>query len=598
MSILPKILTLIHVYIIGKNIIPHLIHPQGEHILKTRKWLGILNILAVATLLLTACGQAATPAPQAQQPAPTQAPAATAAPTATEVPTAAPTGTPDPSGGELTIGIAVEPETLDPGDAVYVQEQFILQSLFDSLLSISADGELHPGLASKWEPNAAYSEFTFTLRQDVTFQDGTPFKADAVKASFDHIVSEAVLESGGKSLLQDHKYVETSVVDDYTVTVKFGASYPLFLRDAARQWLAISSPAALTKYGKDFGRNPVGTGPFKFVKWDAQSQIVLERNPDYNWAPEFASHAGPAYVDKVTFLILPEAATRLTAFETGEILVASEPPALDAVSMVDAGKASIQTFAQPGVPAILMINATKAPTDDINVRKAMILAVNQDELAKTAFQSLGLPAYSVISPTTWGYDEKADSLYHFNLDEAKKLLEDAGWIDSNGDGIREKNGKKLTIDWPDNPAWSEAFNELLIGYLANAGFDVTYRSMDDGAAYEELLAGKYTLVYMYWTRPDPSPLRNLFHSENTNGGGAWTNFKSDELDAALADADTNIDENARKTDYVKAQNIIMENALVLPMFSVNTSYLVAPAIQGFAFDLEGYPQLYDILIAK
>ena len=543
-----------------------------------------LSVIMLIGLLLTACGDGASATEEPAAPV-TEAPAA-----ATEAPVA--------SGGILTVGIAVEPETLDPGDAVYVQEQFILMSLFDSLLSMASDGSLHPSLASTWEPNAEYSEFTFTLRQDVTFHDGTPFKADAVKASFDHIMSETVLESGGKSLLQDHQYVETVVVDDYTVTVKFGASYPLFLRDAARQWLSISSPAALEKYGQDIGRNPVGTGPFKFVQWDAQSQIVIERNPDYNWGPEFAAHSGPALVDQVVFRILPEAATRLTAFETGEILIASEPPALDAIAMADSGKASIQTFAQPGIPAILMINATKAPTDDINVRKAMILAVNQEELAQTAFQSLGLPAYSVVSPTTWAYDEKAAGLYRYNLDEARRLLEESGWTDADGDGIREKDGAKLTIDWPDNPAWSEAFNELLIGYLTDAGFDVQYRAMDDGAAYEELLAGNYTLVYMYWTRPDPSPLRYLFHSENANGGGAWTNFVNADLDTALADADTNTDEEARKQDYIAAQNIIMENALALPMFTVNTSYLTAPSVQGFGFDLEGYPWIYDISISQ
>jgi peptide/nickel transport system substrate-binding protein len=388
------------------------------------------------------------------------------------------------------------------------------------------------------------------------------------------------------------------VVDDFTVTVKFAASYPMFLRDAARQWLSISSPAALEKYGLEYGRNPVGTGPFKFVQWDAQTQIVLERNPDYNWGPEFAAHEGPALLEQVIFRILPEAATRLTAFETGEILIASEPPALDAIAMVDAGTASIQTFAQPGIPAILMINATKAPTDDLNVRRAMILAVNQQELATTAFQSLGLPAYSVISPTTWAYNEEAADLYQFNLEEAGRLLEESGWVDSDGDGVREKDGEKLTVDWPDNPAWSEAFNELLSGYLANAGFDVQYRSMDDGAAYEELLAGNYSLVYMYWTRPDPTPLRYLFHSENTNGGGAWTNFVSEELDAALEDGDTQTDEAIRKQDYETAQMIIMENALALPMFTVNTSYLTAPSIEGFTFDLEGYPWLYDISIAQ
>jgi peptide/nickel transport system substrate-binding protein len=543
-----------------------------------------LSIIMLIGLLLTACGGGTQ---VAEEPAVEATEASVAA---TEAPAV--------SGGVLTVGMPIEPETLDPGDGVYVQEQFIAMNIFDSLLSIAPDGSLHAGLASAWEPNAEYSEFTFTLRDDVTFHDGTAFKADAVKASFDHIMSEGVLESGGKSLLQDHQYVETVVVDDYTVIVKFSASYPLFLRDAARQWLSISSPAALEEFGADYGRNPVGTGPFKFVQWDAQSQIVLERNPDYNWAPEFAAHQGPALLDQVVLRILPEAATRLTAFETGEILIASEPPALDAVAMVDAGTASIQTFAQPGIPAILMINATKAPTDNVNVRKAMILAVNQEELAQTAFQSLGLPATSVISPTTWAYDEGAANLYSYDPEESARLLEEAGWVDSDGDGLREKDGEKLTIDWPDNPAWSEAFNELLIGYLTNVGFDVQYRSMDDGAAYEELLAGNYTLVYMYWTRPDPTPLRYLFHSENTNGGGAWTNFVNEDLDAALADGDTNTDENARKQDYITAQNIIMENALVLPMFTVNTSYLIAPAVQGFSFDLEGYPFLYDISITQ
>lgn len=553
--------------------------------MKSRKYFMLLTLLVIVSML-AACA----PAPAVEEPAAeaTEAPASEA----TEAPAE------EASGGTLTIGLPVEPETLDPGDAVYVQEQFILMNLFDSLLSISPDGELHPGLATAWEPNADYSEFTFTLRQDVTFHDGTPFTAEAVKASFDHINSDAVLESGGKSLLQDHSYVETVVVDDYTVTVKFGASYPLFLRDASRQWLSISSPAALEASGADYGRNPVGTGPFKFVQWDAQSQIVLERNPDYNWGPEFAAHQGPANLEQVVFRILPEAATRLTAFETGEVLIAGEPPALDAIALADSGAATIQTFAQPGVPAILMINATKAPTDNVNVRKAMILAVNQEELAQTAFQELGLPATSVISPTTWAYDEGAASLYSYNPEEAARLLDEAGWVDADGDGVREKDGETLTIDWPDNPAWSEAFNELLIGYLSEAGFDVQYRSMDDGAAYEELLAGNYTLVYMYWTRPDPSPLRYLFHSENANGGGAWTNFVNEDLDNALADADTNTDEAAREQDYIAAQNIIMENALVLPMFTVNTSYITAPAVQGFSFDLEGYPYLYDISISE
>lgn len=541
-----------------------------------KRFLVLLALLVVAGLMLSACGAPATPA----------------------LPSAQGEDTASGAGGVLTIGLGSEPETLDPSDAVYVQEQFILINLFDSLLSMSPDGELHPGLASAWQANDDYSEFTFTLRQDVTFHDGAPLTAAAVKATFDHIVSDAVLESGGKTLLVDHQYVETEVVDDYTAVVKFAAPYPTFLRDAARQWLSISSPTALETYGRDYGRNPVGTGPFRFVRWDAQSQVVLERNPDYNWAPEFAAHQGPAQLDQVIFRFLPEAATRLTAFQTGEILIASEPPALDAIALSEAGEGVLAAFAQPGIPAIMMINTEKAPTDDLNVRKAMILSLNHEEFVQTVFQQLGIPSYSVLSPTTWSFDEKAASLYRYNPEEAARLLAESGWTDSDGDGILDKDGQKLTIDYITSPIWEEAFNELLAGYLTRAGFDVQMRAMDDAGIAAEGAAGNYNMLYIYWTRADPSPLRILFHSENIDGGAAYTRFRDAELDRVLADGDTQIDEDVREQDYITAQRIIMENALVLPLFTVNTTYLNAPSVQNFTFDVEGYPYIYDITLNR
>ena len=150
----------------------------------------------------------------------------------------------------------------------------------------------------------------------------------------------------------------------------------------------------------------------------------------------------PALLDQVVFRFLPEAATRMTAFETGEVMVASEPPALDAIAAEEAGKGTLETFAQPGIPAIMMINTEKAPTDDINVRKAMILALNDEEFVQTAYQKLGIPSYSVLSPTTWSYDEQAASLYRYNPEEAARLLDEAGWKDSDGDGIRDKDGNQ------------------------------------------------------------------------------------------------------------------------------------------------------------
>ena len=571
--------------------------------LKRNKIFAVMAVLVVASMLLAACGApAAAPTQAPAAPAATKAPVATTAPTAvppTAAPTAttAPTATPDPKGGTVTIGIANEPQTLDPGAAVMVQEQMILLNLFDSLVATAPDGTLHPGLALSWSANPTDTEFTFKLRTDVKFADGTPFNGAAVKASFDHVLDPAIKDSGARSLLVDHKYKETVVTDDANVTVKFDSAYPTFLHDAGRQWLSISSPAALTKYGKDYGRNPVGTGPFRFVKWDAQSQIVVERNPDYNWGPEYATHKGPAYLDQVIFRILPEAATRLTALQTGELQIAGDPTALDAIDMSKSGKAVLETFAQPGVPAMMMINTTKAPTDDIAVRKAMILSVNQDELAKTAFKDLGIPTYSVISPTTWGFNKDAAATYKFNLDAAGKLLDDDGWK-MGADGIRVKDGKKLTIDYITSPNWEEAFNELLSGYLKKAGFDVNMRAMDDNAIASEGAKGNYNMLYIYWTRADPSPLRNLFDSENIKDGAAYTRFVNADLDKILADASTATDDSVRLQDYMTAQKMIMDNALVLPLFTVNMVYLDLPSVKNFEFDLEGYPWFYDMTLAK
>ena len=255
--------------------------------------------------------------------------------------------------------------------------------------------------------------------------------------------------------------------------------------------------------GSDYGRNPIGTGPFMFSEWTAQEQIVLVRNPDYNWAPEFSTQLGPAAVESLVFRILPEAATRLTALETGEILIAEEPPALDAVALEDAGTAVIQTFSSPGMPSHMMINTEKTPTDDLRVRQAMVYAVNQEELAQTAFNRLGSAAHSVLSPTTWSFNQQAADLYRYDPAKAAQLLDEAGWIDSNGDGIREKDGENLALEYLAIPAYEEAFMELLAAYLQQAGFEVNIRTMDDAGIFAAGSAGEHNLLNMGWVSIDP-----------------------------------------------------------------------------------------------
>jgi peptide/nickel transport system substrate-binding protein len=533
--------------------------------------------LVLLSLVLTACGTSA------QQPA---GQTSTAADSATQQPAA---GT---QGGNLIVGLATEPVSLDPAAGLYIAEQYLLMNIYDPLIWVDSNLNLKPGLATSWQANADYTEFTLKLRQDVKFQDGTPFNAEAVKKSFDRDAAATNPAAVAPTLLTD--YVGTTVVDDSTVTIKFKSTKATFFEDLSRIWMVVPSPTAVEKYGADFGQHPVGTGPFGFKEWAAQDHITLTRNPDYKWGPEFAGHTGPAYLDEITFRFLPEAATRLSAYQSGEVQVVEEPAYQEAANLAADPANQILRFTAPGMPSHMMINTDKAPTDDIRVRQALIYAVNQEELVKTAFFGMQTPVHSVITPTTWGYDEQAASLYRYDLDKAKALLDEAGWKDSDGDGIREKDGQKLHIEYPALPAYEEAYMELLAAYLNKAGFEVNITKLDDAGVTAFGLENKHNILNMGWISRDPSVLNITYNSANIAQGSSYTRFKNAELDQALNDAPKTLDPEARKQLYVKAQRIIMENALVIPLYSYDRVTLMQSKVQGWKFDPEGYPYLSEV----
>jgi peptide/nickel transport system substrate-binding protein len=525
-------------------------------------------IVVLALLLVAACAPATTPATD-EESAPSTAPA---------------------SGGRLAIGLATEPVTLDPAAGFYMAERFILMNIFDTLITMAPDGSLHPGLATAWTVNAEATEFTFTLREDVTFHDGAAFNAEAVAVAFER--TQAITDfSVAQTMMAD--YAGADVADERTVTVRFNAPKPRFLEDVSQPWMGIPSPAA-----SDLAQNPVGTGPFVFRGWAIQDHVSLTRNPDYTWAADFSTHDGPALVDEILFRFLPDQASRLSALQSGEVQVVEDPAAQEATPFIADGTFNVMTFTAPGMPSHMMINVELAPTDELAVRQAMIHAVNQEELTAVAFAGLQSPAHNVLSPTTFGYSEEAANLYGFDLARAEALLEEAGWVDADGDGLRERGGQPLRLIYPAIPAYEGAFMELLAAYLSEAGFAVEIRTMDDAGVFEFANAGQHNLVNMGWTSSDPGVLDIVYNSANIEGGSAFTRFRDEELDNALNAAATELDRDARAGRYAEAQRIIMENALALPVHNYDRVMLMTPAVQGWRFDAEGYPYLHEVALAQ
>ncbi len=561
----------------------------------TRQWLGIAGVFLVLLLALGACSQAAPEQVVVTEVVEVEVTRIVAGTpiveTVTqEVEVQVPVS--QMPGGSLTLGLGTEPVTLDPAAGFLIPERFILMDIYDTLLAADQNGELHAGLATAWESSADATEFTLTLRDDVTFHDGTPFNAEAVKSAFDRI---AAIEEFSTAAQIMAGYVESTAVDNATISVTFDGPKPTFFTDLSQPWMGIPSPTATEN--ADFGQNPVGTGPFMFSEWAVQDHLTLVRNPDYTWAPEFARHTGPAFLDEVVFRFLPEPATRLAALQTGEIQVAEDPPAQEASTLIGSEAYNLRTFSAPGMPAHMMINTEKPPTDDLLVRQAMIYAVNQEELVQIAFNGLQTPAHSVLSPSTFGYNPDAAALYSYDPARAAELLEEAGWTDTDGDGIREKNGESLKVVYPASPVYEEAYMELLAAYLNEVGFEVDLITMDDAGIFEFGVAGNHNLLGMGWTSADPVVLRYVYHSENIDGGSGFTRLVNADLDSALENAGVELDTAARAQDYADAQQVIMENAIAIPLHLYDRVMLMDTTVQGWRYDSEGYPWLYEISLA-
>src|SRR5688500_18233754 len=346
--------------------------------------------------LLAACGaQAPAPAPakdaapakpaEAAKPAADSKPAAPAAPPPTAkpstaqsssaAPTVAPTTAPAAGakpaapgiaakpGGELTYALSGKFDGLDPTITTATICGRISCHLFDQLIREPTPGVFVPGLAEKWEVNATADEYTFFLRKDVKFHDGTPFNAEAVKYTFDRIVNPDMKSQLAFSLIGP--YDGTTVVDPYTAKVKFKSPYAPFLDSVAQPFLSIISPAAGEKFGKDFAMNPVGTGPYKFESYQIDNAVRIVKNPDYNWASSMFQHQGPPYIDAISWRLIGDPATRVAALKSGEVQFIDDLPVSNYQEIKSSSGFEVIEGTMAGSGYSMMLNRSEEHTSEL-----------------------------------------------------------------------------------------------------------------------------------------------------------------------------------------------------------------------------------------
>lgn len=489
-------------------------------------------------------------------------------------------------GTSFVYGVGNNVDTLDFNVTTFSSVGVIMQHVTDPLVWQDPLGTFHPGLATEWTVNDDATEYTFTLRQDVTFHDGTPFNAEAVKINFDRIANPDTNSQLAFSLLGP--YAESVVVDEYTVTIRFSSPFAPFLDSASTPYLGFSSPAALRSLGADYGLTTVvSTGPYALESYTPDSEIVLVRNDSYAWgSQEVFGQTGPGNFERITFKIILEPATRLAALESGEVNFIDDVPELDVARLNEDPAYTIYQIEQPGHGWSLMFNFEKFPTSELPVRKAVAQAIDKQGLIDVVFNGFGTPGCSALTKVMFAYDPATCDYLPYDPDAAAQTLEEAGWVDSDGDGIREKDGEPLTIQhWfrADNPLGS-AMATFIQADLLKVGINFNLNGASQSGYFDAVRAGEHNTQNWWDTQTDPDGVfRTLFWSPNADGGTNRNRYRSEQMDALIDAAAGAANAEERAALYADIQKLVGDEAIMVFMVDPFLLYGSQASVQNIKF---------------
>jgi peptide/nickel transport system substrate-binding protein len=512
---------------------------------------------------------------------------------------ASPPGTSAPTPArELVVATWDEPISLDPANTAAAGLN-PARLIFDTLVVQGTDSTLHPGVAESWQVSRDGHAYTFRLRRNVRFHDGTVLDARAVQYSLDRANGPQAKANFTISLAGI--YQSAQIVDELTVRVVLSRPYAAFLPGLAEAYYSIVSPAAVEKDGSDFDRNPVGSGPFIFQEWVSKSHVTVRLNPAYaSGSPSFTPQ-GPARLDGVTFRLVPDSSTRLATLETGEVHVALEIPPEELGRLRTDRRLRLLGRVAAGTSAQLMLNTSQPPLDDLRIRQAIEYAVNQDDLCRVLFRAALGPSRTLLAPGTLGFDDGLATLYRPDPGRARALLDAVGWVPAR-DGIRTRQGKRLEITISIVSAGIQTLPvklaELVQAQLREVGILLNIQQVDTAALFAIMREGRQQIVLGWRAGPDPDVIRPLFHSSFFGKSPvARIRFRHDRLDELLVRGAQELDGATRQAIYQEIQQIVLTNALVVPLWNRHFFVGAQSRVRGLDVDTTGTLNLRDAWLA-
>lgn len=510
-------------------------------------------------------------------------------------------------GGNLTYLEAQPHDGLYPPAAGFYPNGGLVNNLTDRLVYQNPETlEFEPWIATEWQINEDATEYTFTIRDDVTLSDGTTLDAAAVAANFDLYgtgdpnrglqVSEAI-----------NNYERSEVLNEHQVKFYFSAPSPGFLQATSTINSGLLSPKTLEGDIEDFGAGNgtevIGSGPFVVESEKVGAEVVLAAREDYAWAPASSLNQGRAYLDTVTYVVTPESGVRVGALTSGQGDVARQIAATDEAAVLAAG-AELRAPQTRGVNNGLSLRFRHEVLTDIRVREALTLGTDRQQIVDTLFTNNYPLATSPLSSSALGYLDLTDRLV-YNPERARELLDEAGW-QVGPDGIRVKDGQPLTLVVNEALPQPRSFDVMTLiaqQWRTELGVDLQILRADSATATQALQDWDRVQVFHTMVgRADPDVIKSQYHSTNRNSllnrNPQDGSIGDDQLERLLdAVADT-ADPDARLTASQDVQEYLLEQFYVIPLFEEPQVFGVSPQVRGFSTEAVGRPSFYTTWVAR
>ncbi len=469
----------------------------------------------------------------------------------------------------IIIAQGADAKSLDPHATNDQPSSRVSKQIYSRLVEMNEAMEIVPGLAESWS-YVNDTTLEFKLREGVKFHNGEELKATDVKFTLDRMMDSKKVAH----IIEAVTGVE--VIDDYTVQVMTEEPFGPLLSHLTHTAASILNEKAVTESGDDYGQNPVGTGPYKFVDWAAGDRITLESFAEY--------FEGEAAIKNVVFRNITEGTNRTIGLETGEVDVAYDIEPIDKNRVADHD--NLQLVEAPSLSYnYIGINTTKGPLADVKVRQAINYAIDVETIVEVVEEGAAELATTPIGPRVFGHNADVEA-YGYDVEKAKALLAEAGLAD----------GFDTTIWTNDNPVRMQ-IAQIVQAQLAEVGINVVIEPLEWGSYLERTAKGEHDMFILGWTTVTADAdygLYALYHSSQHGGAGNRDFYTNEEVNTLLEEGRMATDPEVREEKYGKAQEIIVSEAPDVMLYYKTQNIGAQKNVKGFKLHPAGHHSVYGV----